>query len=193
MPTWFLASIAGLKGTVSRDFLLLVLFITGGKFAASIVVDTGGKFATGVNNTRGTGGKICRRCRWHRWCTLTCEYLCKFSKKFEMILILLSGAWGKVIHEKNLKQKISWHCPFKLPTLVYKYKMYILNSVHHCTVCIRGGGGGWGWGYVESIYRAGIFRQSMGLKEPKNRVGIGLSYRLMESINLFSGIDSWAP
>jgi hypothetical protein len=31
----------------------------------------------------------------------------QFSKKFEMILMLLSGAWGKVIHEKNLKQKIS--------------------------------------------------------------------------------------
>ncbi len=28
--------------------------------------------------------------------------------------MLLSLAWGKVIHEKNLKQKISWHCPFKL-------------------------------------------------------------------------------
>ncbi len=99
------------------------------QFAAGIV-DTGGKLATGVNNTRGTGGKICHRCRWyrchwhrwqichrcrwHRWCTLTCKYLREFSKKFEMILMLLSGAWGKVIHEKNLKQKISWHCPFKL-------------------------------------------------------------------------------
>jgi hypothetical protein len=38
---------------------------------------------------------------------LTCEYLREFSKNFEMILMLLSGAWGKVIHEKNLKQKIS--------------------------------------------------------------------------------------
>ncbi len=56
--------------------------------------------------------QICHRCRWHRWCTLTCEYLREFSKKFEMILRLISGAWGKVIHEKNLKQKISWHCPF---------------------------------------------------------------------------------
>jgi hypothetical protein len=28
-------------------------------------------------------------------------------EKFEMILMLFSGAWGKVIHEKNLKQKIS--------------------------------------------------------------------------------------
>ncbi len=24
-----------------------------------------------------------------------------------------SGAGGKLIHEKNQKQKISWHCPFK--------------------------------------------------------------------------------
>ncbi len=24
-----------------------------------------------------------------------------------------SGAGGKLVHEKNLKQKISWHCPFK--------------------------------------------------------------------------------
>ncbi len=57
--------------------------------------------------------QICHRCRWHRWCTLTCEYLRKFSKKFEITLTLFSGAWGKVIHEKNLKKKISWNCPFK--------------------------------------------------------------------------------
>jgi hypothetical protein len=31
----------------------------------------------------------------------------RIFEKFEMILTLLSGAWGKVIHEKNLKQKIS--------------------------------------------------------------------------------------
>jgi hypothetical protein len=28
-------------------------------------------------------------------------------KKFDMTLLLFSGAWVKVIHEKNLKQKIS--------------------------------------------------------------------------------------
>jgi hypothetical protein len=65
------------------------------------------RFATGVNDTGGkwknssirnffnnddTGGKLC---------TLTCEYLPEFSKKFEMILMLLSGAWGKAIHEKT--------------------------------------------------------------------------------------------
>ncbi len=101
---------------------------------------------TDVNNTSGTGGKICRMCCWYRWifaaCVVdtggnfdtgvidasgkfangvvdtsgapcTCEYLRKFLKKFEMTLMLFSGAWGKVIHEKNLKQKILWHCPFK--------------------------------------------------------------------------------
>ncbi len=32
-----------------------------------------------------------------------------------------SGAGGKLIHEKNQKQKISWHCPFKdsMLTVVY--------------------------------------------------------------------------
>ncbi len=56
---------------------------------------------------------ICHRCCWHRWQTLSCEYLREFSKKFEMILMEYSGAGGKLIHEKNQKQKISWHCPFK--------------------------------------------------------------------------------
>jgi hypothetical protein len=32
-------------------------------------------------------------------------HLCKFTQ---------GGAWGKLIYEKNLKSKISWHCPFKL-------------------------------------------------------------------------------
>ncbi len=55
---------------------------------------------------------ICHQ--WHRWCTLTCEYLPEFSKKFEMILKLLPGAWGKVIHEKNLKQKSRDTVPLSL-------------------------------------------------------------------------------
>ncbi len=52
-------------------------------------------------------------CCWYRRCTLTCEYINEFPKNFEMILTLYSGAWGKMIHEKNLKLKISRHCPFK--------------------------------------------------------------------------------
>ncbi len=80
--------------------------------------------------------QICRRCRWHRWCTLTCEYLHEFSKKFEMTLVLFSGAWGKVIHEKNPKQKISWHCPLsKILYIVqtwifYCFLFHMLSHVH---------------------------------------------------------------
>ncbi len=31
--------------------------------------------------------------------------------------MLYSGAWGKLIREKNRKSKISWHCPFKETTM----------------------------------------------------------------------------
>jgi hypothetical protein len=43
----------------------------------------------------------------HRWCTLSREYLREFSKKFEMAVMVYSDAWGKLIHEKNQKSKIS--------------------------------------------------------------------------------------
>jgi hypothetical protein len=91
------------------------VFDTGSKFATG-VNDTGGKFAAGVNYT---GGKlppvsltlkillICHRCQRHRWLTLSCEYLREFSKKFDTILMGYSGAEGKLIDEKNQKQKIS--------------------------------------------------------------------------------------
>jgi hypothetical protein len=35
------------------------------------------------------------------------EYLREFSKKFETVLMRYSGAGGKLIDEKNQKQKIS--------------------------------------------------------------------------------------
>ncbi len=50
------------------------------------------KLATGVVDTGGT---------------LACEYLREFSKKFKTVLMRYSGAGGKLIHEKNRKQKIS--------------------------------------------------------------------------------------
>ncbi len=56
---------------------------------------------------------IFHRCQQHQWCTLSCKYLREFSKKFKAALLVYSGAWGKLIHEKNQKSKISWHCPFK--------------------------------------------------------------------------------
>ncbi len=57
------------------------------------------KFATGVVETSGAP-----------W---PCKYLRKFLKKFKTVLTEYYGAGGKLIREKNQKQKISWHCPFK--------------------------------------------------------------------------------
>jgi hypothetical protein len=73
-------------------------------FAAGMV-NTGGKFSTDIKNTSKTGGKICRQCCRYRWCTLAYEYLCELLKKFETVLTGYSGAAGKLIHEKNQKQK----------------------------------------------------------------------------------------
>ncbi len=59
----------------------------------------------------------CHQCRWYRRCTLTCEYLREFSKKFETVLMGYSGSGEKMTHEKNQKQKISLLCPFMSPHL----------------------------------------------------------------------------
>ncbi len=56
---------------------------------------------------------ICRRCHWRQWCTLRI-----FPRIFEKIRNSSNGilwGWRKLIHEKNQKQKISWHCPFNIP------------------------------------------------------------------------------
>ncbi len=34
-------------------------------------------------------------------------------RKFETALMVYSGAWEKLIHEKKQKSKISWHRPFE--------------------------------------------------------------------------------
>ncbi len=65
------------------------------KFDAG-VLDTVGKFAAGVD-TGGNFAAILPPVSLH------CKYLREFSK---MTLVLFSGAWGKMIHEQNLKQKI---------------------------------------------------------------------------------------
>ncbi len=100
---------------------------------------------------------VCHRYQRHRWCTLNCEYLREFSKKFEMALMVFSGAWGKLIHEKKQKLKIWWHCPFKIYLLadsaafhcnkqqIFMFKCFIttylsiflLSYTHHELLQIR--------------------------------------------------------
>jgi hypothetical protein len=69
------------------------------------------KFATGINHNSGTSGKIYSVV--YTSDVPSREYLCEFLKKFEMVLMVFSGAGGKMIHKKNLNKKILRHCPFK--------------------------------------------------------------------------------
>jgi hypothetical protein len=41
--------------------------------------------------------------------------------------MVYSGAWGKLIHEKYLKSKISWLCPFKFILLVKRLDAFKVN------------------------------------------------------------------
>jgi hypothetical protein len=51
---------------------------------------------------------------------LSCEYLREFYKKFETVLMEYSGAGGKLIHEKNQKQKSRDTVPLSIFYLLYK-------------------------------------------------------------------------
>ncbi len=68
---------------------------------------------------------ICHRCQRHRWQTLNCEYLRKFSQKIRNDPNGIIRGLGNLIQEKNQKQKNSWHSPFKLH--VYLKPAWILN------------------------------------------------------------------
>jgi hypothetical protein len=107
------------KGTVSRDFLLLVYFhesvspqsqsilLGPFRFFSKIRGDIHkSRCTTGIND------------RWQ---------ICEYSKT---ALLVYSGAWGKLIHEKNQKEKISRHCPF-LMDLEIKTQSTLLYSMLH--------------------------------------------------------------
>jgi hypothetical protein len=64
---------------------------------------------------------------------LSCEYLREFSKKFEMALLVYSGAWGKLIHEKNRSRKSHGTVPLNVSLLLSslipgKSKKYFLPT-----------------------------------------------------------------
>jgi|LakMenEpi03Aug12_release.lakeMendotaPanAssembly.Ray.scaffolds.fasta_scaffold395430_1 hypothetical protein len=59
-----------------------------------------------------------------------------------------SGAGGKLIHEKNQKQKISWHCPFSPIAIgILEYRKFIgsaylwWNFIYETTFLIQANGG----------------------------------------------------
>jgi hypothetical protein len=66
--------------------------------------------------------------------TFTFEYLREFSYNFEMAPMEYSGAWGKLIHENNLKSKISCQTPFKYAITPLLYCTVLYCTVPYCTV-----------------------------------------------------------
>jgi hypothetical protein len=90
---------------------------TSGKFASGVKVNIKAKIYIYVNSTiQRCPNKIikifliedffiCHRCQRHRWSTMSSEYLREFSKKFETALMVYSGAWGKLIHEKKTRSR----------------------------------------------------------------------------------------
>ncbi len=127
--TYFFGHLWVLELTYRYIFFFMFILRCQQSDIVPIICHHDGKFSNSSNNTSSTGGKICRWCcwyrwqichwcswhwgqiccwcRWYLWCTLTCEYLNEFLKKFEMTLMLhvFSGGWGMMIHELNLKQK----------------------------------------------------------------------------------------
>jgi hypothetical protein len=69
----------------------------------TLVSLTGGNFAGGVVDTGSNLPPVSLTPVVH----LDLRMSPRIFEKFEMTLVLFSGAWGKVIHEKNPKQKIS--------------------------------------------------------------------------------------
>jgi hypothetical protein len=63
------------------------------------------QFATGINNTSKTGGKFATGAIDTGGQPSVANISVKFSKKFETALMVYSGAWGKLIHEKNPEAK----------------------------------------------------------------------------------------
>jgi hypothetical protein len=65
-------------------------------------------------------------CGRYRWCTLICNYLQKISKNSKWPCCYFQGL-GEDDSWKNLKQKISWHCPFKLFCLYIFFEVFCLK------------------------------------------------------------------
>jgi hypothetical protein len=64
---------------------------------------------------------ICHRCQRQPWCILSCECLRKFSKKIRNGPIGILRGLGETDSWKNLKSKISWHCPLTSSLLKVLY------------------------------------------------------------------------
>ncbi len=69
------------------------------------------------------------------------EYLRKFSKKIQNGPMEYLGAWGTLIHEKNLKSEISCQTPFKEKNSSGINKIREQKCIEHIECRDKGGGG----------------------------------------------------
>ncbi len=101
-----------LKGTVSRDFLLRFFHASSSPKSLKITLGSFRIFSKIRGDIRKSRCTM-HRCQRHR-CTLSCEYLCKVSNKFETALMGYSGAWGNRFMKKSeVENLVVEHCPFK--------------------------------------------------------------------------------
>jgi hypothetical protein len=73
--------------------------------------------STCTTGSNGTGGKYS-----YRW-----QMFPQIFENFETALMECSVAGEKLVHEKNLKSKISWHCPWRAVVPSFPYTIVHLS------------------------------------------------------------------
>ncbi len=74
-----------------------------------------------------------QRCSTKR-CTLSCEYLRKFSKKLETALLGYSGAWGILIHEKTWSRKSRGPVPLSPSHSGNLHRLWLRKASIHSSI-----------------------------------------------------------
>ncbi len=83
---------------------------------------------------------ICHQCQRHWWGSLSCEYLCEFSKKFEMALLGYlkvvgngkEGGVGKVANDRNWSQTAAMEVCLSLSfAVVVNFVYFRFRQVKH--------------------------------------------------------------
>ena len=69
--------------------------------------------------------------------------------------MLYSGAGGKLIHQKNQKQKISWHRPFKVYKALFNNVFEAFNLLKKCVAEFQLPGNG-----IQLLLLSGVSRRA---------------------------------
>jgi hypothetical protein len=104
-------------------------------------------------------------CHWHEWCMVYLELQISLGI-FENIwnnLTEYTGVWREMMHKKNLKEKISWHWPFKSITQRIKNNLILsLNIIKYEIVHAF-----FFWWKIQKYLEIGSLRSQVVIKEKK--------------------------